>query len=221
MSKFAEDQLKKYGWNKGDGIGKNNQGIVNPIKASFKFDNTGVGYDIADEFTTNWWEHLFNHTAKKIDASNGLKRKETNDEEKSKSFLNKKSLFYARFQKASLLVDGQTVKVESEEKKEPIKKEEKEENTYDKKGKKIVSDEELFKLCEGRTAHKGARHGIKMNGKLARLEEQETNFYQSTQMKNDSNKRTLENEINYIEDTNIDDTELTHKKKKKKKKNKE
>ena len=31
-----------------------------------------------------------------------------------------------------------------------------------------VSDEDLFKLCEGRTAHKGARHGIKMNGKLAK-----------------------------------------------------
>jgi hypothetical protein len=31
----------------------------------------------------------------------------------------------------------------------------------------------LFKICEGRTAHKGARHGLKMNGKLARIQEQE------------------------------------------------
>ena len=41
-SKFAEKQLKKFGWKEGDGIGKNNQGIADPIKASFKFDNSGV-----------------------------------------------------------------------------------------------------------------------------------------------------------------------------------
>ena len=52
---------------------------MNPIKASFKFDNTGVGFDIADEFTTNWWEHLFNHTAKKIDPSKGEKINKNKD----------------------------------------------------------------------------------------------------------------------------------------------
>lgn len=62
-NKFAENQLKKYGWKqgnfknilknvhsniqvwlfyKGEGIGKTSQGIADPIKASFKFDNTGV-----------------------------------------------------------------------------------------------------------------------------------------------------------------------------------
>ncbi len=41
-SKFAENQLKKYGWKEGDGIGKDNQGIVQPIKASLKFDQSGV-----------------------------------------------------------------------------------------------------------------------------------------------------------------------------------
>lgn len=63
-----------------------------------------------------------------------------------------------------------------------------------------------------------------MNGKLARLEEQEANFYKSTQLKTDSNKRTLDNdEVAEIKnDNNDDETELTVKKKKKKsKKNKE
>ena len=36
-----------------------------------------------------------------------------------------------------------------------------------------LSDAELFQACGGRTAHKGARHGLKLNGKLARLAEQE------------------------------------------------
>jgi len=36
-----------------------------------------------------------------------------------------------------------------------------------------LTDEELFAACEGRTAHKGARHGLKLNGKLSRIEKQE------------------------------------------------
>lgn len=46
---------------------------------------------------------------------------------------------------------------------------------------KSVSDEDLFKICEGRTAHKGARHGLKMNGKLARIMEQEQQQLQKLQ----------------------------------------
>ncbi|MPC50254.1 G patch domain-containing protein 4 [Portunus trituberculatus] len=36
-----------------------------------------------------------------------------------------------------------------------------------------LSDEQLLKLCKGRTAHKGARHGLNMTAKLARVREQE------------------------------------------------
>ena len=59
-----------------------------------------------------------------------------------------------------------------------------------------------------------------MNGKLARLEEQEASFHKSTQLKNDSNKRTLKNEQDLEETANNDDLELK-KKKKKKSRNKE
>jgi hypothetical protein len=41
-SDFAQNQLKKYGWKEGDGIGKSKQGMIAPIKASFKFDSAGV-----------------------------------------------------------------------------------------------------------------------------------------------------------------------------------
>ncbi|NXF83105.1 GPTC4 protein, partial [Sclerurus mexicanus] len=39
-----------------------------------------------------------------------------------------------------------------------------------------LTDEELMQACGGRTAHKGARHGLTMSAKLARLEEQERAF---------------------------------------------
>ncbi|NXE14717.1 GPTC4 protein, partial [Lophotis ruficrista] len=39
-----------------------------------------------------------------------------------------------------------------------------------------LTDEELMRACGGRTAHKGARHGMTMSAKLARLEEQERAF---------------------------------------------
>lgn len=40
----------------------------------------------------------------------------------------------------------------------------------------VISDEELFRVCGGRTAHKSARHGLKLEGKLRRVEEQEKEF---------------------------------------------
>ncbi|KAJ1218918.1 hypothetical protein NDU88_006489 [Pleurodeles waltl] len=39
-----------------------------------------------------------------------------------------------------------------------------------------MTDEEIVRACGGRTAHKGARHGLTMSAKLARLEEQEMEF---------------------------------------------
>lgn len=38
---------------------------------------------------------------------------------------------------------------------------------------KVLTDEELFKACGGLTAHKGARHGLNLTGKLNRMEEQD------------------------------------------------
>ncbi|KAF1674563.1 G patch domain-containing protein 4, partial [Pygoscelis papua] len=46
-----------------------------------------------------------------------------------------------------------------------------------------LTDEELMRACGGRTAHKGARHGLTMSAKLARLEEQERAFLATYQHK--------------------------------------
>lgn len=42
---FAEKQLLKYGWKKGQGLGINQDGINRPITVGVKQDNQGIGVD--------------------------------------------------------------------------------------------------------------------------------------------------------------------------------
>jgi hypothetical protein len=44
MSGFAENQLKKYGWTKGQGLGKNSEGRKTPIIITKKNDTRGVSF---------------------------------------------------------------------------------------------------------------------------------------------------------------------------------
>ena len=37
-----------------------------------------------------------------------------------------------------------------------------------------LDDDDLFAACGGRTAHRAAKYGLKLGGKLARLEKQES-----------------------------------------------
>lgn len=53
----------------GEGIGKNADGIVKPVKASLKFDNAGLSYDRGKEFTDHWWETAFNNAANNLNVS--------------------------------------------------------------------------------------------------------------------------------------------------------
>lgn len=55
---------------------------------------------------------------------------------------------------------------------------------------RTLTDEELFKACGGRTAHKGARHGLKQSGKLARLAEQDRHLIDSLAAKTDKSNPT-------------------------------
>lgn len=57
---------------------------------------------MAEEFTSNWWEHLFNHTAKKIETTQDNVLAETEPVKKDEAKPNddqRKSYFYSRFQK--------------------------------------------------------------------------------------------------------------------------
>jgi len=75
FTSFAKRQLEKCGWSEGEGIGKNKQGIVKPLKASLKFSNSGLGYDITESYSTGWWVDMFNASAKNIktDATSKVK----------------------------------------------------------------------------------------------------------------------------------------------------
>uniref|UniRef100_A0A8C5I7Q6 GPTC4 protein n=1 Tax=Junco hyemalis TaxID=40217 RepID=A0A8C5I7Q6_JUNHY len=82
------------------------------------------------------------------------------------------SLVYGRFVKSATLTacGEESVPASSES------SQEEEEEKLDLSSVRRLTDEELVQACRGRTAHKGARHGLTMSAKLARLEEQERAF---------------------------------------------
>jgi len=191
---FAKKLLGKYGWKEGDGLGKNNTGITAPLKASLKFDNAGLGADRAQEFNDHWWERCFNEAASNVDVQiqrDGkvlTSRKEGEDAvEISTSGYSARKLkrakeqhasdgraTYDNFLQTSLLtqnggevVTAGRINVEDIEVTKVT----------------VLTDEELFKACGGRTAHKGARHGLKLSGKIARLEQQEREMLEKLQGK--------------------------------------
>ncbi|KAF1521334.1 G patch domain-containing protein 4, partial [Eudyptes sclateri] len=83
------------------------------------------------------------------------------------------SMLYGRFVKsATLTARGE----ESTKLPTGSESSEEEEEKLDLSSARRLTDEELMRACGGRTAHKGARHGLTMSAKLARLEEQERAF---------------------------------------------
>ena len=51
-------------------MGKNEDGISQALKPKLKFDNAGIGHDVGEQFTNNWWERVFNNAANNINVSN-------------------------------------------------------------------------------------------------------------------------------------------------------
>ncbi|XP_013176329.1 PREDICTED: G patch domain-containing protein 4 [Papilio xuthus] len=177
---FARKQLEKYGWSAGKGLGKHENGISEALKPKLKRSVAGVGHDPAADFTEHWWNDLYNKAAKNLEVENKngktkrIKRKDSSEFEitnntwqikKSKRDEKSDQQYTDFFVKTAILNNGES-KVENV-------------NESDLEIEKTVkdvfkmTDEELFAACEGRTAHKGARHGLKALGKLARIEQQE------------------------------------------------
>ncbi|CAG9856827.1 unnamed protein product [Phyllotreta striolata] len=169
---FARKQLEKYGWSEGKGLGKHEDGIVTALKPQLKFDNAGVGHDPGEQFTNNWWEKLFNKAADNIQIESGkndvrvkLKSKGsveiTTKDYSVKDFKKNSHLEYGSFLKTAKLTGSSVEQYDVPSISEP------------KTSFQAMTDEELFAACGGRTAHKGARHGLKLSGKLTRIEKQE------------------------------------------------
>lgn len=168
-SQFARQQLEKYGWKEGKGLGREEGGMTEAFRPKLKFNSAGLGYDIAEEYKFHWWDHAFNKAVQNIevtkaqDGSVQLVRKEELHVSKKKSPIDKKAKVYGTFVKGGTLVG-------EKEEKENLDREESE----DKEDLSLsLTDEELFKLCGKRTGHKGARHGLTMSAKLARVAEQD------------------------------------------------
>lgn len=224
---FARKILGKYGWKDGDGLGKNNTGIAKPLRATLKFDNAGFGTNAATaDFNNHWWERVFNDAAKNVDVKNDgdkirmdLKDNEDGVEISTKGYSLKKlkkakaskelvgdisQSTYDNFLQAATLTNlGGEVENPNRIDISDIEVSQV----------KVLSDEELFKACGGRTAHKGARHGLKLSGKLARLEQQEKELLAKMMAKQNGAERKGENET---QENKIDNQEKLKKKKKRK-----
>jgi len=180
---FAYKHLEKAGWSEGDGLGRHGQGIVDAIKPKLKFDTTGVGHNRAEEFEFRWWDHVFNKAAQSIQVEQNDKGDVqvnfTNDKDlstkknkiKKKEGEKKKNALYSCFVKSGTLIGGT---LEGEEEKDEIVTEDMS---------KALTDEELVKACGGLTAHKGARHGHKMDAKLLRVQEAERKYMEEFEAK--------------------------------------
>lgn len=139
----------------------------------------------------HWWERVFNEASSNVDvqkSANGNIAVNLHDQDgveiTNKSYSLKKlkksntSLQYGNFLKSATLlanvgkeedIEGHLSTADIEIK--PIT---------------VLSDEDLFKACNGRTAHKGARHGLTLSGKLQRIAEQEKQLLE--RMKNKADK---------------------------------
>ncbi|XP_078577457.1 G patch domain-containing protein 4-like isoform X2 [Branchiostoma floridae x Branchiostoma japonicum] len=177
-SNFAREQLEKHGWKEGSGLGRHEHGRPDPIKVKLKMDTAGVGHNLSDQFTFNWWEHAFNKAANNItveSSESGVSVKKTTDQElklsTSESVMtgkyDSKAMLYGSFVKGATLTNGILDDKEDDSQSDDSSDEE------DRDSVSKLTDEELFKACGGRTAHKAARHGHKLNGKLQRIQEQE------------------------------------------------
>lgn len=169
--------MKKFGWKEGSGLGKNENGMKEAIKVKIKNDSHGVGHNRGDEFTFHWWDHVFNKAASSIvveSTQEGVSVKAAKESvgvstKKARTYDNK-AMLYGQFVKGATLDNNQEVKSEGEEEDSSEVTEYLEE---DRQTLQKLPDEEILKICGGMTAHKGARHGLKLNGKLERIQEQE------------------------------------------------
>ncbi|XP_077320299.1 G patch domain-containing protein 4 [Lithobates pipiens] len=237
--KFAEEHLQRHGWTEGKGLGKRESGISKAIKVKVKCDSAGVGHNSAEQFTFHWWDHVFNKTASGISVEpdqDGVQVKRVTDEDsavtnkKPRKALTNRDMLYGRFIKSATLLSGGEQPVEKESSKESSSDSDEDEKLNLSSATKLT-DEDLVKICGGRTAHKGARHGLTMNAKLLRIEEQEQAFlekYRKEKPNKEPARLSLEKDVetgrkkekHRLGITNEDISSNTTQRKKKKKKKK-
>ncbi|KAK2844977.1 hypothetical protein Q5P01_011636 [Channa striata] len=186
--KFAEQQLLRHGWEHGKGLGRAENGISEAIKVKVKCDKGGVGHKEGEQFTFHWWDHVFNKASSSLQVESnqsGIKLKKTAEEDEDNGMISNKkprkatlakAKLYGCFVKSATLLSGQEQPEKTSSSDDSSSSEEEDDQKLDLSSTTKLSDADLMKACGGRTAHKGARHGLTMSAKLARLEQQEAEF---------------------------------------------
>jgi len=166
MTAFAERQLEKYGWKRGEGLGKESKGISKPVKTTLKQDRDGVGKS-KEDFNFAWWDHVYNKASSNIvisaDDEDGVKcaTKENLKKEEIISTENPQTSQKAAISNKNSLLYGYFLSAGSDKQ---------EANPVDYSSK--MTDQEIFEACEGRRL--GHRGGYQQVGKEKRLFLQET-----------------------------------------------
>ncbi|XP_022817166.1 G patch domain-containing protein 4-like [Spodoptera litura] len=218
---FARKQLEKYGWTDGKGLGEHENGISEALKPKLKRSVAGVGHDAAAEFNEHWWTTLYDKAAANVEVKekNGktkeIKMKDDKEFDITNSTwkLNKQKdaeneeQYSDYFVRTAVLTNGASNMERARES-----------DSEDEAEKKVVfkmTYEELFAKCVGRTAHKGARHGLRATGKLTRIAQQEAQLLSQTKYSGYSNSNKLKevDSISFHMDT--DNTGIKKKTKKK------
>ncbi|KAH9629443.1 hypothetical protein HF086_015773 [Spodoptera exigua] len=203
---FARKQLEKYGWTDGKGLGKHENGISEALKPKLKRSVAGVGHDAAAEFNEHWWTTLYDKAAANVEEF--VITNSTWKLNKRQKVAENEEQYSDYFVRTAVLTNGasnvervrESDSEDDEEKKDVFK----------------MTDEELFAKCEGRTAHKGARHGLRATGKLARIAQQEAQLLSQSKYSGYSHFKMLKEEVDNINfHSDSDSTEIKKKKKKK------
>ncbi|KAM6995043.1 G patch domain-containing protein 4 isoform 1-T1 [Tautogolabrus adspersus] len=189
--KFAEQQLLRHGWEHGKGLGRAENGISEAIKVKVKCDKGGVGHKEGEQFTFHWWDHVFNKASSSLQVESdqsGIKLKKTAEEDEEEGMISNKkprkaslakAKLYGCFVKSATLLSGQEQpepKASNSDDSSSSDDEEDDQRMDLSSSFNRLTDADLMKACGGRTAHKGARHGLTMSAKLLRLEQQEAEF---------------------------------------------
>jgi len=228
---FAKSHMEGKGWSEGIGLGRHGQGITDAIKPKLKFDQSGIGHNKAEEFEFQWWDHAFNKAAKsvKVEADQDGQVKvdfnSSKDELSTKKIRRKaekamkkevKAKLYSNFVKSGTLTGG---KMEEAQETDSGFVEDKDLSLL-----RTLTDEELVKACGGRTAHKGGRHGHRMNAKLARIERAEAEYMENHKLKEQEARLVVEQDVSSRlgeGEASVEDADTEAKKKKKRKRGKD